>query len=58
MVADGERPLMLMEEPAAIAHAPEAPGLRLRQLSPEEVSLHAGVAAAGFGAPEEPSCGR
>jgi GNAT superfamily N-acetyltransferase len=43
-----------MEEPAAIAHAPEASGLRLRQLSPEEASLHAGVAAAGFGAPEEP----
>jgi GNAT superfamily N-acetyltransferase len=54
MVADVERPLMLLEEPAAIAHAPEASGLRLRQLSPEEASLHVGVAAAGFGAPEEP----
>jgi GNAT superfamily N-acetyltransferase len=54
MVADGEIPLMLMGKPAAIAHAPEAAGLRLRQLRPEEASLHTRVTAAGFEAPEEP----
>lgn len=53
MSADEEVPLMVMEDPAAVAGARQLPGLVLRELSPEQVRLHASVAAAGFGAPEE-----
>jgi N-acetylglutamate synthase len=54
MSADAEIPLMVMEDPAAVIGARPLAGLVLRQLSPEQVILHARVAAAGFEAPQEP----
>ncbi len=49
----GEIPLMVMEDPAAIAQVPPPAGLALRELAPESAPLHNAVAAAGFGFPEE-----
>jgi len=46
-------PLMVMKDPAAVTRAQRPPGLGLRELSPDQVGLHASVAAAGFEAPEE-----
>jgi hypothetical protein len=46
-------PLMVMEDPAALLRARAPAGLALRELSPEEVRLHASVAAVGFEAWEE-----
>jgi len=48
-----EIPLMVRElgEPAS-APEPGASGLLIRELAPEDAALHAGVAAAGFEAPE------
>jgi N-acetylglutamate synthase len=53
MTLEEELPLMLMEDPAAVMRVPQPPGLKLRKLSPAQASLHAGVAAAGFEAPED-----
>jgi ribosomal protein S18 acetylase RimI-like enzyme len=47
-------PLMVMEDPAMLEHAQHVEELEVRQLRPEEAQLYAGVAAAGFEAPEEP----
>lgn len=46
-------PLMVMEDPAAVSLARQLAGLEVRELSPEQVRLHASVAAAGFQVPEE-----
>ena len=54
MQRDREHPLMVLEDPALLGPARQATGLTIRQLDPEEAELHAGVAAAGFGVPEEP----
>jgi hypothetical protein len=54
MSPDEEIPLMVMADPAAVTGARQLAGLVLRQLSPEQVVLHARVAAAGFEAPQEP----
>ena len=54
MRLDEQIPLMVLEDPAAVAGAGQLPGLTLRELSPEQVGLHIRVAAAGFEAPEEP----
>lgn len=46
-------PLMITQDPAAVTRARRPAGLELRELSPDQVGLHAGVAAAGFEVPEE-----
>jgi hypothetical protein len=48
-----EIPLMVLEDPAAVTRARVPAGLALRELVPAQARLHASVAAAGFGAPEE-----
>lgn len=53
MVRSAPVPLMVLDDPAALRAAQQVPGLRLRQLAPEEAPIHAGVGAAGFEAPEE-----
>jgi N-acetylglutamate synthase len=53
MSLDGEIPLMVLEDPGAVTSARAPDALELRELSPEQVGLHASVAAAGFEAPEE-----
>jgi N-acetylglutamate synthase len=47
-------PLMVMGDPAMLDRTLHVDGLEIRQLHPQEARLHAGVAAAGFEAPEEP----
>jgi GNAT superfamily N-acetyltransferase len=53
MSPGGEIPLMVMEDPAALAQARPPAGLAVRELAPERARLHASVAAAGFEFPEE-----
>jgi N-acetylglutamate synthase len=53
MSLDEQIPLMVMDDPVAVIGARQLAGLVLAQLSPEQVGLHARVAAAGFEAPEE-----
>jgi len=48
-----EIPLMVLEDPAAVTSAWRLTGLVLRELSLQQAGLHASVAAAGFGVPEE-----
>jgi len=48
-----EVPLMVLEDPGAVTGAGGLAGLVLRELSPQQAGLHASVAAAGFGAPQE-----
>lgn len=45
-------PLMVLDEPGAVADVGVPAGLVLRQLAPDEAELHVITAAAGFGAPE------
>jgi hypothetical protein len=47
-------PLMVLEDPARLGRAQLVDGLVVRQLRPEEAELHVRLAAAGFGAPQEP----
>jgi ribosomal protein S18 acetylase RimI-like enzyme len=53
MVRSAPVPLMVLDDPEALRAAQQVPGLRLRQLAPEEAPIHARVGAAGFEAPEE-----
>jgi ribosomal protein S18 acetylase RimI-like enzyme len=53
MVEAAPVPLMVLEDADALLAAQQVPGLRLRQLAPEEAPLHARVAATGYEAPEE-----
>jgi hypothetical protein len=53
MSLEEEIPLMVLPDPAAVTRARAPAGLELRELRPEQVRLHASVAAAGFEAPEE-----
>ena len=54
MHRDQDHPLMVLEDPAMLGRAQQVAELTIRQLDPEDAELHAGVAAAGFGVPEEP----
>ncbi len=52
MTRDEDVPLMALEDPSGLSDG-QADGLVIRALSPEDVSRHARLAAAGFEAPEE-----
>ena len=47
-------PLMVLEDPDRLGTAQAVGGLKIRELSPDEVAIHAQTAAAGFEAPAEP----
>jgi N-acetylglutamate synthase len=47
-------PLMVMEDLAMLGRTQHIPGLKIRQLRPDEAEMHVRVAAAGFETPEEP----
>ena len=50
LVPADDMPLMRLDDPAALdAASAAAPGLAIRELSPDEAALHATVAASGFG---------
>jgi ribosomal protein S18 acetylase RimI-like enzyme len=53
MKSDGELPLMVLDATAEVGAIRRARGLTIRQLGPREGLVHARVAAAGFGCPEE-----
>ncbi|HEX3960861.1 MAG TPA: GNAT family N-acetyltransferase [Trebonia sp.] len=53
MKPGGQLPLMVFDATAGVGPVRQAEGLTIRQLQPEEVPVHARVAAAGFGGPEE-----
>lgn len=53
MIPQEPEPLMVLEDPRSLDAALAVRRLRIRQLDPADVSLHATTAARGFGAPEE-----
>ena len=53
MKPDGKQPLMVLDATTGVGTIRRAPGLTIRQLEPHEGPVHAKVAAAAFGAPEE-----
>jgi ribosomal protein S18 acetylase RimI-like enzyme len=53
MKPDGELPLMVLDVTAGVGAIGRARGLTIRQLEPREGPVHANVAAAAFGYPEE-----
>jgi len=53
MAQEEQVPLMVREDPGGISGLRWPDGLAIRQLSPAEAQVHAGVAAAGFEAPEQ-----
>jgi ribosomal protein S18 acetylase RimI-like enzyme len=53
MKPDEELPLMVLDATAGIGAIRRAQGLVIRQLGPHEAPVHAKVAAAAFGGPEE-----
>jgi ribosomal protein S18 acetylase RimI-like enzyme len=54
MKPDESIPLMVLEDPQALATDRAAAALSIRELEPSEASAHARLAAAGFEAPAEP----
>jgi hypothetical protein len=47
-------PLMVLTDDSRLRDAQQVENLQIRQVAPEEARLHAGIAARGFDAPEEP----
>jgi ribosomal protein S18 acetylase RimI-like enzyme len=53
MKSDGELPLMVLDATGRVGTARRVRGLAIRRLAPREGPVHAKVAAAAFGCPEE-----
>ena len=53
MTSDGELPLMVLDATAGVGAIRRARGLAIRRLEPHQGAVHAKVAAAAFGCPEE-----
>jgi GNAT superfamily N-acetyltransferase len=53
MKSDGELPLMVLDATAGVGAIRRAQGLAIRRLAPREGPVHAKVAAAAFGCPED-----